>query len=903
MIVYDGSIASGLDSKKSRYDSVTDLSSIRVDYPNARADNKTKNNAFYGVGNGLYNLKPRADITSSFDSGNYSQKNSYISPSDLKFNYYDIKNNPSAQKYDPQKSTFHAFDQPHWRKNGPSPKVKSIFNTNTSIKKLKDSSIQYKPKNNEKKFKQFSPADSYYQLNRKPNNLPKGLNEISSKNLYDSSKFATNNAVLSIKSPIPISPADSYQVPGYVNLDNLPFEIGSIISDDDSSTDYKLVNVLGEGTYAVVYLARNLSDNKNYALKCLSRHNLTKSQKDMQIEEINLHKISSNVPSVVKLYHHFSYNSWLFLVMERVTGTDLYDFIMQHPNFGSSERKDHQFLEALRLFEQMLEVVSHIHSLKIYHRDLKPENFIVTPNGDLKLTDFGLATKETYSKNFECGSKPYMSYENRNGGLDIPDKTIYGNVDEYSPRLSDIWALGILLLNLLFGESPWQDPSTDSCFRFCDFLRDGSRYLCSQFPRLPKEMADFLVSNVFCPEEKRCSVLELKLWVKGLQSSASLSTASAIHKAPKNIPSRKTLRSTYNQNFISNNKSKYSNKPYDDSRKSIHTNSSEETLSVDVIPNPSQKSSDSVYSTMSSSVPAHVFSQFISATKTAAVLQAMPRDCNGAAAKTAAFALRSNQHKPDNQQLNCKNDSPVNSNFYQKNQPHFAQQISSSYIPKAGKGFFIPPKTTNNCDENTYTNSFSSSIKYDKNNKNSSKTNDFSQRFSTSGNTAKSDKFNSYYNSSHIRNLSNDRKFSQKSSFGASDARLSDKVFNSDSTRYGGSSLNPLKYNPLTNASEVSAQYNQSKSFKQLNSNSTSSSLRRKSWRPSHSPLKETHGIYTSGLSWADDFEEDDDTKITNQFSLSEYTKVSPQIDSISLSQLDLNSNDDSYNSDIFEME
>ncbi|KAI7827325.1 kinase-like domain-containing protein [Kickxella alabastrina] len=201
--------------------------------------------------------------------------------------------------------------------------------------------------------------------------------------------------------------------------------------------------------------------------------------------------------------------------MERVAGPDLYDYITQHPSFNANQ-EERRFIEATRLFGQMIDAVAHIHALKAYHRDLKPENFILGADGNLKLTDFGLATRESLSTDFECGSKPYMSYENRNGGLNPKDPTVYGPRDDYSPRLSDVWALGVLFLNLLFAQSPWTDPSRESCFKFCRFLREGAGFLVSQFPKLPREVGDFLVTRIFSPESGRCNVLELKQWVQDL---------------------------------------------------------------------------------------------------------------------------------------------------------------------------------------------------------------------------------------------------------------------------------------------------------------------------------------------------------------------------------------------------
>ncbi|KAI9471235.1 kinase-like domain-containing protein, partial [Coemansia mojavensis] len=248
------------------------------------------------------------------------------------------------------------------------------------------------------------------------------------------------------------------KTPGYVDPDSLPFELGSVITDPKTGKHYKLLSVLGEGSYAVVYLARDSHDGAKYALKCLSKLGLTSRQLSLQRTELDIHASVCPHPHIVTLFSHFETRDWLFLVMERVAGPDLYDYITQHPAFNANQ-EERRFVEATRMFEQMIDAVAHIHALKAYHRDLKPENFILGADGNLKLTDFGLATRESLSEDFECGSKPYMSYENRNGGLNPNDPTIYGPRDDYSPRLSDVWALGVLFLNLLFAQSPWTDPS------------------------------------------------------------------------------------------------------------------------------------------------------------------------------------------------------------------------------------------------------------------------------------------------------------------------------------------------------------------------------------------------------------------------------------------------------------
>ena len=94
---------------------------------------------------------------------------------------------------------------------------------------------------------------------------------------------------------------------------------------------------------------------------------------------------------------------------------------------------------------KMCEAVAVCHDEGVYYRDIKPENFIVTDGWDederrqvvVKLTDFGLSTRETASSDMDCGSAPYMSYECRNNCAPT-----------YAPRAADVWSLGIVLINM-----------------------------------------------------------------------------------------------------------------------------------------------------------------------------------------------------------------------------------------------------------------------------------------------------------------------------------------------------------------------------------------------------------------------------------------------------------------------
>ncbi|KAJ2885494.1 hypothetical protein H4R27_001345 [Coemansia aciculifera] len=481
------------------------------------------------------------------------------------------------------------------------------------------------------------------------------------------------------RTPHPLSPADSMKTPGYVDPDSLPFALGSDIADATTGKQYRLLSVLGEGSYAVVYLARCSHDGAKYALKCLSKLGLTARQLALQRTELEIHGSVCPHPHIVTLFAHFETRDWLFLVMERVSGPDLYDYITQHPAFNANQ-EERRFVEATRLFEQMIDAVAHIHALKAYHRDLKPENFILGADGNLKLTDFGLATRESLSTDFECGSKPYMSYENRNGGLNPNDPTVYGPREDYSPRLSDVWALGVLFLNLLFAQSPWTDPSRASCFKFCRFLREGAGFLSNQFPKLPREVADFLVTRIFSPESGRCNVLELKQWVQDLDypfnapkpptAFASRSKNATPNRRPINAAGAATAGSfvgSYGKSLTGGIGSKKWSPPPNGiphamprlqhipqpvlATTALALDSAVAASSpIKAKPphakrftaiNQNKLSGAAAKHNLSTSVPALVFSQIIPATQAAAARKMMPREFNHTAAKAAAAILQS----------------------------------------------------------------------------------------------------------------------------------------------------------------------------------------------------------------------------------------------------------------------
>ncbi|KAI9105384.1 kinase-like domain-containing protein [Phlyctochytrium arcticum] len=248
------------------------------------------------------------------------------------------------------------------------------------------------------------------------------------------------------------------------NSFNPQSKIGEVI-DDGRLT---LVSILGMGSFAVVYLAQDTSDPDTvYAVKCLFKHNLTPTQLQIQHREAAIMAHLSGHPNIVHLYKKVETDECLYLVME-YCDTDLFDLIEQRD--GLNDRMTRT------VFNQLLDALEHCHRRGIYHRDLKPENVLVI-YGDhptdltLKLTDFGLATSQTWSDDFGCGSVRYMAPETLNATNDS---------DGYNPAANDVWGLGIMLVNLLTGQNPWAQPSSSDAL-FDQLAVHGPHVVGKQF--------------------------------------------------------------------------------------------------------------------------------------------------------------------------------------------------------------------------------------------------------------------------------------------------------------------------------------------------------------------------------------------------------------------------------------
>ncbi len=209
---------------------------------------------------------------------------------------------------------------------------------------------------------------------------------------------------------------------------------------------YRVVEKIGAGGMGEVYRAHDERLERDVALKVLPKGTLTDeaARKRFRKEALALSKL--NHPNIATVFDFDTQDGVDFLVMELVEGVTLSDKVA----VGPLREK-----EITRLGAQLAEGLAAAHERRVVHRDLKPANLRVTPDGRLKILDFGLAklvrsdvasataTTESFTETqAAAGTLPYMAPEQLRG--------------EQVDARSDLWALGVVLYEMAAGVRPFQ---------------------------------------------------------------------------------------------------------------------------------------------------------------------------------------------------------------------------------------------------------------------------------------------------------------------------------------------------------------------------------------------------------------------------------------------------------------
>ncbi|WP_264737425.1 Stk1 family PASTA domain-containing Ser/Thr kinase [Cytobacillus firmus] len=207
---------------------------------------------------------------------------------------------------------------------------------------------------------------------------------------------------------------------------------------------YKILDMIGGGGMANVYLAHDMILDRDVAVKVL-RMDFAEDEEFIRRFHREAQSATSLAhPNIVNIYDVGEEDSIYYIVMEYVDGQTLKQYIQQN----SPIRID----DALEIMKQLTSAISHAHQNHIIHRDIKPHNILIDRHGNVKITDFGIAMALSATSitqtNSVLGSVHYLSPEQARGGM--------------ANRKSDIYSLGIVMFELLTGRLPFSGESAVS---------------------------------------------------------------------------------------------------------------------------------------------------------------------------------------------------------------------------------------------------------------------------------------------------------------------------------------------------------------------------------------------------------------------------------------------------------
>ncbi|CAF2106184.1 unnamed protein product [Brassica napus] len=231
---------------------------------------------------------------------------------------------------------------------------------------------------------------------------------------------------------------------------------------------YELGRTLGEGNSAKVKLATDTVSGQSFAVKIIDKSRTSRINVPFQIKrEIRTLKVLKH-PNIVRLHEVLASKTKIYMVLECVTGGDLFDRIVSKGKLSETEGR--------KMFQQLIDGISYCHNKSIFHRDLKVcvyknivcnihshtcsdtkvyvlklENVLLDANGHIKITDFGLSAVSQHFRedgllHTTCGSPNYVTPE------------VLANKG-YDGAASDIWSCGVILYVILTGCLPFDDTN------------------------------------------------------------------------------------------------------------------------------------------------------------------------------------------------------------------------------------------------------------------------------------------------------------------------------------------------------------------------------------------------------------------------------------------------------------
>ncbi|RIA89387.1 serine/threonine protein kinase 15, partial [Glomus cerebriforme] len=303
-----------------------------------------------------------------------------------------------------------------------------------------------------------------------------------------------------------------------------------------SIQDFEIIKPISRGAFGKVYLARKKTTGDLYAIKILKKVDMVRKNMVNHVLAERRVLSLSRTPFVVKLYYAFQSQDYLYLVMEYLIGGDLSSLLQNFERFEE---------EMARMYTaEVVLALEYLHNNGITHRDLKPDNMLITSEGHIKLTDFGLSrisipekSSLTFVKEENDGNdkKSFTKNNGKSSTKSLTDnksttntaskllkkqnrqssKALLGTPDYLAPELLlgighttavDWWSLGVCLFEFLVGYPPFNDDTPQTIFK--NILNHAIQWPPEGF--LSAEAKDLISKLLNQDPEKRPSLSEIK---------------------------------------------------------------------------------------------------------------------------------------------------------------------------------------------------------------------------------------------------------------------------------------------------------------------------------------------------------------------------------------------------------
>jgi serine/threonine protein kinase len=220
---------------------------------------------------------------------------------------------------------------------------------------------------------------------------------------------------------------------------------------------YVVTGKLGSGSDSEVFKCRKKNSKKTLAVKIITKNQgaerLERSRKEVEVLSLLQHH-----PHIIRMHEWFETDDALYIVLENAEGGDLFEVL-----YSNELNPTQSVLEeecARRIFTQTAMAVRHMHQKGVCHRDLKPENIFLDREWNVKVGDFGLSLR------FQPGRKVTDPV----GSLIYASPEVLRREPYLGPEL-DVWALGVLLYEMLCGTPPFVGKVKPICAE--QFLRES----------------------------------------------------------------------------------------------------------------------------------------------------------------------------------------------------------------------------------------------------------------------------------------------------------------------------------------------------------------------------------------------------------------------------------------------